>query len=293
MKLILAQPAIQRFQWELEVLLTNIRQFTDMEVILLFKEQDFTVPIFFRKKYGCSVFVYTDTRLDTTYIPSIRPWLLWQFFKQYPEAESETYFYIDSDIIFREWIDFATLGFTPDNVVGSSCDGYIGYDYVAQCERGPEIAQKMAEICGITVDQMKGVPGIGAHLILQNFSSEFWKRCYFDSNTLYHAMEEIGGNIQKWTAEMWAQQWGWVREGRKLIASPELAFCLPTDDISRWDEVKIMHNAGILADKSHEMFFKGQYVETSPLGRNFNFVRKDKVSSKYVEALNNVNIKPV
>jgi hypothetical protein len=289
-KLILAQPAIQRFQWELDVLLTNIRQFTDMEVILLFTEKDFTVPMFFRKKYGCSVFTFTDRREDTSYIPSVRPYLLWQYFREHPEAASETYFYIDSDIIFREWIDFATLGLAPDKVVGSTCDGYIGHDYIIKCERGPEIAQKIADICGINVDQMKGVPGIGAHIVLQNFSSDFWKRCYYDSNTIYHALEEIGGNIQKWTAEMWAQQWGFVREGRTVASSSELDFCLPTDDISRWDEVKIMHNAGILADKSHEMFFKGQYVETSPLGRNFDFVRKDKVSSKYVEAINNVTI---
>lgn len=275
------------------MLLTNIRQFTDIEVVLLFTEKDFTVPIFFRKKYGCSVFTFTDTRDDTGYIPSVRPWLLWQYFKQHPEAEQETYFYIDSDIIFREWPDFATLGFEPDNVVGSSCDGYLGYNYVSQCQRGPEIAQKMADICGITVDQMKGVTGIGAHLVLQNFSSTFWERCYYDSNTLYRYLQSIDSNIQKWTAEMWVQLWGWVREGRKVIASPELAFCLPTDPIEKWDTVKIMHNAGVLVDKSHELFFKGKYVDISPLGKNLDFVRKDKVSSKYVEAINSVIINPV
>ena len=122
MKLILAQPATSRFQWELEVLLTNVRQFTDSEIILLFTENDFTVPMHFRKKPGVSVFVYDDPHLD--YLPANRPYLLWHYFKEHPEAEKEEYFYIDSDIIFREWIDFATLGIKANKVVGSTCDHY-------------------------------------------------------------------------------------------------------------------------------------------------------------------------
>lgn len=285
MKILLAQPAIPRFQWELDVLLTNIRQFTDMEVILLFSEHDFTVPIHFREMWGASVFTYTDSRDDTSYIPSIRPWLLWQYFEQNPEAENETYLYIDSDIIFREWLDFATSGLDDKQVLGADCSGYISYDYIAQCDQGELIAQQMAEVCGITVDQMKNVPGIGAQLILQKTTAEFWKRCYFDSNKIHHMLEPLDSNIQKWTAEMWAQQWGWVREGYTLTVDKELAFCLPTDDIVRWEDVKIMHNAGVTVDKSYEYFFKGGYVDISPLGKNFDFVRTDKVTRKYVEAI--------
>lgn len=256
-----------------------------MEVVLLFTEHDFTVPNYFRKKYGCGVFTYTDTRDDTSYIPSVRPWLLWQYFKQNPEAENDTYFYIDSDIIFREMPHFATLGFDEKTIVGSTCDGYIGYDYIAQCQNGLEIASKMAEICGIDVEQMKNVPGIGAHLILCKNTASFWERCYFDSNKIYHYLEGVESNIQKWTAEMWAQQWGWVREGKTLLAPSELNFCLPTDVLAKWDEVKIMHNAGILNTMAHEYFFKGAYDKVSPLGKNFDYVRSDKVTQKYVEAM--------
>lgn len=286
MKLLLAQPAIPRFQWELEVLLTNVRQFTDMEVVLLFTEKNFTVPLHFRNKWGCSVFSWTDRRDDTGYIPSVRPWLLWQYFKAHPEAENETYLYIDSDVIFREWIDCATLGNDPQEVLGADCGGYISYDYVAQCQKGPEIASKMAEICGISVEQMKNVPGIGAHLILTNPTAAFWERCYNDSNKLYHYFETLDSNVQKWTAEMWVQLWGWVREGKRIVHSTELDFCMPTDDIVKWDEVKILHNAGVT--ESSELFFKGNYVDHTPFGENFNYVRKDKCSIKYVEAIEKV-----
>lgn len=288
MKLILAQPAIPRFQWELDVLLTNIRQFTDMEVVLLFTEHDFTVPQHFRKMPGCSVFTFTDYRDDKSYIPSVRPWLLWQYLTKYPEAQEETYFYIDSDIIFREWLDFATLGFDEGTIVGSDCGGYITAQYIKGCVRGEEILNNMAEICGIRPSHMELVEGIGAHIILTKPRAEFWKRTYEDSNRIWHYLEGVDTNVQKWTAEMWAQLWGWVREGYLIQTHDDLDFCMPTDPISRWDEVKILHNAGVTNQSSHELFFKGQYVNYPPFGRDFSWVNRNKCSIRYVEAVQKV-----
>lgn len=290
MKLILAQPAILRFQWELDVLLTNIRQFTDLEVVLLFTEKDFTVPPYFRKKWGCSVFEFTDRRDDTGYIASVRPWLLWQYFKFHPAAEHEEYLYIDSDIIFREWIDFTTFEFSPDKVYGGNCGSYLDYDYVSGCERGQEIAAKMAEVCGISVEQMKGVPGIGAHIVMTDPTAAFWERAYKDSNTLYHYLNsgQLKSNIQGWTAEMWAQLWGWVREGKTIINSPELDFCSSTDPVGDFEKFKILHNNGVTLDKSHKMFYKGQYTAITPFKSDLSWVDPNYASIKYVEAIQKV-----
>lgn len=267
--------------------MTNIKQFTDLEVVLLFTEHDFTVPAYLRNKYGCSVFTFTDKRDNKIYIPSVRPWLLWQWLAQDPAREQETYFYIDSDIIFREWPNFATLGFSPNKVVGSDCSGYLDYNYIIQCQRGQAIAEKMAAVCGITVEQMKNVPGIGAHIILDQPKAEFWRRTYDDSNKLYMYLASLSNsNIQKWTAEMWAQLWGWVREGYQIEASKELDFCRPTDPIAEWDKVKIMHNAGVT--QPGKMFFKGQYDKQMPFGQDFSEISENLVSIKYVEAIKKV-----
>lgn len=291
MKLILAQPAVPRFQWELEVLLTNIRQFTQDEVILLFTKHDDTVPRYLTNKYeGVRCFVYADQRDWSGYIPSVRPWLLSKYFAQDPSRVNDTYFYIDSDIIFRQWPDFATLGIDGNKVIGSDCGGYIDLDYILGVEKGAEIAQNMANICGITVDQMRGVPGIGAQLVFTNLGADFWQRSYQDSNRIYRYLELVDSNIQKWTAEMWAQLWGWVREGKQILMPKELDFCRPTDLLAEWDKVKIMHNAGVTGAEG-DMFFKGQYVDRMPFGEDFSFVDPRKVSIKYVEALNNVMIK--
>lgn len=268
------------------MLLTNIRQFTSDEVILLFVENDFTVPSYFRKKEGVSVFVYDNPREE--YVAANRPYLLWQYFKENPAAEKESYFYIDSDVIFREWIDCATLGLSANKVVGSDCSGYISLDYIQKCKQGDVIAAQMAEICGITVDQMKDVPGIGAHIFFQNPTADFWKRSYIDSNKIFKYLEGVDTDLQKWTSEMWAQLWGWVREGKTLEASKELDFIRPTDSVEDFEKVKILHNAGVLVNMSFEYFFKGQYVDTMPFGKKFDHVRRDKATIRYVEAVQKV-----
>lgn len=269
------------------MLLTNIRQFTDMEVVLLFKEKIFTVPIHFRDKWGCSVFTFEDKRQDQSYIPSIRPYLWWQYLKQHPEAENETYIYIDSDIIFREWPDFATLDISPKRWFSSDCSGYIGHEYIMSRKQGPAIAQKMAEITGITLDQLKATPGAGAQWFIQNPTAAFWERAYHDSMAIYDYFRPLDSDIQKWTAEMWAQLFGMTREGIEVVIDhKQLDFCLPTDPVEKWDTVKILHNAGVTG--SGDMFFKGQWVDQSPLGQDFSHIRTDKATIKYVEAIQKV-----
>jgi hypothetical protein len=69
--------------------------------------------------------------------------------------------------------------------------------------------------------------------------------------------------------------------------SKEMDFCWATDPIKRWQETKIMHNAGV-TEKNKDLFFKGKYVKTTPFDDDLSFVNKDKVSSEYVEAIKKV-----
>ncbi|HBC2693932.1 TPA: hypothetical protein IYD21_002835, partial [Enterococcus faecium] len=52
MKYILCQPAINRFKWELEVCLTNLKKLGIKDIVLLFSRHDDQIPIFFEKEYG-------------------------------------------------------------------------------------------------------------------------------------------------------------------------------------------------------------------------------------------------
>lgn len=287
MKVILAQPAVPRFQWELDVLLTNLAQYNDLEVTLLFSKQDDSIPKYLADKYGCAVFVYEDKRVYRHYIPSIRPYLLYVHLLTHPEYEQGQYLYIDSDIIFREMPDFATFDYDSKKVYGGNCDSYIGLDYILSKQQGPAIAAKMAQICGITIDQMRGVPGIGAQMILNNPTAAFWLRAYRNSNAIHRYFEGVPSDIQKWTAEMWGQLWAWVEAGITPTHSTELDFSRPTDSIEVWDKFKIMHNAGVTVNDK-ELFYKGQYTDHFPMDEDLSWVTDKKVSIKYVEAIRKV-----
>lgn len=267
-------------------MLTNVKQFFDGEIVLLFKESNFTVPIYLRDKYGVSVFTFTPPKPSLDYLPAIRPYLWWKYLEAHPEAENETYLYIDSDVIFREWPDFDSLPVDGKTWFGSDCASYIAYDYIKQCQRGEAIAGRMAEICGITIDQLKNTAGAGAQWLIQNPTAAFWKRSYEDSNKLYDYLRAQNSDIQHWTAEMWAQLFGMTREGITVTIDKELDFCMSTDPVEKFEQVKILHNAGVT--EAGPMFFKGQYDKTSPLGQDFPNLDPKKASIKYVEALKRV-----
>lgn len=262
-----------------------------MEVVLLFsKPHDYldTVPRYLVNKYsGVRCFVYDDRRLDKSYIPAIRPYLWWQYLRTDPSREKEKYFYIDSDIIFRELPNLDQLGVNAKHWVGSDCSGYLDYNYVKQCEQGPDILRHMAQICGITEQQMIGVPGIGAHLLIENPTAALWEKSYNRSLIMWHYLDGVHSNIQKWTAEMWAQLWTMVEDGITVSASKELDFCWATDPIEKWDQTKILHNSGVI-DAGKGLFFKGKYQSSAPFGEDFSWVDTKKCSRKYVDAVEKV-----
>src|SRR5699024_4742792 len=105
---------------------------------------------------------------------------------------------------------------------------------------------------------------------------------------IYNYFKNLDSNIQKWTAEMWAQRWNMIyfNVGHRVV--DEMEFCWATDPINRWDETKIMHNAGV-TEKDKDLFFKGKYVKQSPFDDDLSFVNKERVSIKYVEAIEKVN----
>jgi hypothetical protein len=87
---------------------------------------------------------------------------------------------------------------------------------------------------------------------------------------------------------MWAQLYNIPYFGHKVEISPELDFCRPTDDVRLWEQVKILHNAGVIGELAEHMFYKGKYVNETPFQDNLDYVRRDKASIKYVSAIKKV-----
>jgi hypothetical protein len=283
-KIIMCQPAIYRFEWELEVSLTRLKSLGFENIVLLFSRHDSKIPNYIRDKYNVEVHVYTDNRSDRNYIPSIKPYLWSRYLLEDRSRENESYFYIDSDVLFRE-----IPNVQPDSNIwyGSECSQYLSVDYIDS--KGKGIFEQMCRIVDVDPEVIRTInPTAGAQWIISNPTYEYWNKVYEDSVKLYRYLDSrTYSDIQKWTAEMWAQLWNVHYFGKVSKVDSELEFCWATDDVEKYHETKIYHNAGV-TEAHKDLFFKGKYFNTSPFKEDLSFVNKSKASIEYVKAISEV-----
>lgn len=285
-RFIMCQPAIYRFEWELEVALTRLKKLGIDDIVLLFSRHNSKTPVYLRDKYDVEVHVYDDGRNDRNYIPSIKPYLWSRFLKEDRSRENDSYFYLDSDVIFRE---IPKVDPDPNVWYGSDCGHYLGVEYIDSTGKG--IFEEMCRIIGVDPDFIRSQnPVIGAQWVISNPTYEYWNKVYEDSNRLYRYLNSrTYSNIQKWTAEMWAQLYNVYYFGKTTEVDNELDFSWATDPVERYYETNIFHNAGVL-EIHNDLFFKGKYTRTSPFKEDFSFVNKNRASIKYVEAIKEVRL---
>lgn len=283
-KFIMCQPAIYRFEWELEVSLTRMKKLGITDIVLLFSKHNSKIPTFLQKKYDVEVHVYDDNRIDKSYIPSIKPYLWAKFLQEDRTRENESYFYLDSDVLFREP---PAINPNKDIWYGSDCSSYLSVDYIDS--KGKCLLESMCRVIGIDPEVIRTQnPVCGAQWVIANPTFEYWLKVYEDSTKLYRYLNSVANtDIQKWTAEMWAQMWNVYHFGKSTKVDSELDFCWATDNVDRYYETKIYHNAGVI-DANKGLFFKGKYIHKSPFKDDLGFVDTTKASIKYVEALREV-----
>lgn len=299
MYFISCQPAQQRFQWELEVLLTNLQQFNIRTIILLFKKEDDRIVEYISAKYPfVRCHVYDDFRQSKHYISSIRPYLWASFLKEFPDMEKEDYFYVDSDIILREPIDFDALNFDSTHWIGSDCESYLSPVYLNSLEY--DYLPAMARIVGLSSEQINSLnkKSAGAQWIISKPTQAFWQKVYEDSESLYyyfsqveHISKQMNDTsspklIQKWCADMWALLWNCVYAGIEIETSEELNFSWSKNPADAYFKTKILHNAGV-TQASSDFFLKSDYYETSPLDEDLE-ISDNYCSYYYVQAIKKV-----
>ena len=204
----MSQPAVLRFEWEIEVAIYALFKIgiAKEDIVILFSKHSNEV-VKNIEKLGVNVHVYDDKRFNVSYIPSIKPYLMYRYLEEDRLREKETYFFMDSGVIVKEEIKINN----PSEGVwyGSDCGGYLNYDYTAQCEDGQQLIKDMAEIVGISIDDVKRINknSIGAQYIMSNPTSEYFKKVYEDSIKLWLYVKDRQTNYQKWCQEMVATLW--------------------------------------------------------------------------------------
>jgi hypothetical protein len=69
---------------------------------------------------------------------------------------------------------------------------------------------------------------------------------------------------------------------------PEMDFCWATDDVSKWDERYIFHNAGVVEGQKDALFYKGKFTNVLPYNSDLDKYVHTKASWKYVQIIKEV-----
>lgn len=311
-----AQPYDFKFTWQIDVQCWNFRDLgiLDKYHILVWYPKghvDFTEWKRLEKKYSeAKFFFYEDEGVDLkTYIPQLRPHILKRHFKIFEQDfKNKTFFYLDSDVIFRELPNFKKL-IEGDICWQSNTSGYLDYNYLLSKEKqgnipNNEAIKKMAEIGNIDIKTIQNYTNKtgGAQYVLKNVDFTFWedvekmvieiRKNFTHKNVLSELTDSINSKyfdseekgFQSWCADMWAVNFSLWKRGIKTDIHKELDFTWATDKVDKWFENKIYHDAGA---SSKGLFIKSAWNNVSPVGKNIS-VLSAFASWHYVEAIKKV-----
>jgi hypothetical protein len=300
MKFVCAQPAIDYYAWQVEVMILNfIRNGVNANDIHIVCGYYGSVPERWRTlantyNYVC-FFFYPDDRPKNGYIPSIRPYILHKHWIARPELANETVFYHDSDIILSKPFTFHHLSEGETCYVADTVS-YIGANYIRS--KGEHYLDIMTSIVGVdkqlVIDNEKDSGG--AQYIIKGVDALFWETMYHDVEEMYTTVNQMIAEdkakdpshheIQIWCADMWCLLWGLWKRGKEVKVTQELSFSWGTSNIEQWDMHNIFHNAGVTHDRANELFYKGAYIHALPFDDVVNKTYSDKFCSiKYVEEI--------
>lgn len=294
MKFICAQPAIEYYTWQVEVMINNfIRNGVnpnDIEIVCGYRG---VVPKSWRKladHYNyVRFFFYEDNRFKPSYISSIRPHILYKHWVAFPELEKETVFYHDSDIIFSKPIDFGEL-LKDDVCYVSDTVSYIGANYIRS--KGEHYLDLMTELVNVNKEYViaNEKESGGAQYLIKQVPAEFWKKVYYDSENLFRMVnkqiekDKPPHAIQIWCADMWAVLWNlWIWDKRVKVTE-KMSFSWATSGIEQWDKHPIYHNAGATGSNDGQ-FFKAAYQVTLPYSIKIEDFSNTRCGYKYVEEI--------
>jgi hypothetical protein len=255
-----------------------------------------------------NIFVYEDKGVQQflgTYIPILRPHILWQHFEAFPELQDRTIVYTDCDILWTDNMNINHLLEDDINYV-SDANSYLNHSYFESKYRDV-LPEKLEE--AKSIDFLKGVCDIvgidkqvvidnnsntgGVQYILKDIDSLFWKKVEIDVLKIRMYLQQMNrdyfkdenSGIQSWCADLWAVQFNLWFFNKESKVAKELDFAWSTDPIIKLNTYPILHNAGIVSEtgNGYPAFYKGKYhMGTDPTkDPNLDAILNDEKSKKY------------
>lgn len=294
LKFICAQPDDNYYVWQVHLWLENLRNLghSDKAIVLIFtplnREQQFerwkkVTDLYPEVEFN----FYKDRQEDNVtsllgiYIPILRPYMLWRYFKDHPERSADAIFYYDSDVLLTERFNIDAHLEDDINYI-SDARSYINASYFDSKTRdvkpdkleeykSRDILAEVTSLIGITreICEEHNEHSGGAQYLLKNMDAAFWSKMMNDTILIRTYLQKINREFfeseskgfQSWCADMWALLWNlWLREVEVKVI-PEMDFAWAPDPISKLDTHTIYHNAGIVGEiqDNYPCFYKGKY----------------------------------
>lgn len=296
MEFLVPVPDHDYYLWQMLVQLTHFREMgyeRDAHYLVVYFDQpsDRLRRIYESDELRCYIHAYPDTREDKSYSASMKPWLLAQFFGQFPEQSSKVFNYLDPDVMFTQQMDFTPFEQHDGRWYGSDTRSYTGAQYIR--EKGEQLFLELCEIADVSPELVleHDHNSIGAQYFIKDAGAEFWSNVERKSVTAYRHMIETADKykpeghefpIQAWCAEMYMQQFETVRAGFTPIASEHLQFHWADADAATWTDKAYFHNAG-QTQESGRHFCKITW-QSSPFRKEI-AVSPESASSRYVDLI--------
>lgn len=293
MKFVCSQPTTRYYAWQVEVMLNNFLHYgvspEQIHIVSAYVGSPSLEWYKLEKHFkNVNFFFYPDTRVDQTYVSSIRPNTLKKHFKQFPELVDDTIFYHDCDILLTNPFNYEK--FIKDDIwYLSDTTSYISSEYIKS--KGYNIFEEMCKIIDIPPkevirrERISGGSG-GAQYIMKNITHLFWHKVEIDSTLLFKYFinkaeqcdKQDYHSIQMWTADMWAVLWNAWLFGHKTIVHEDLNFAWPSQSYDAIDRLNLYHNSGV-TEEQQRFFRKTDFKYRLPYGADLTV--SDRVSNYF------------
>lgn len=294
LKFLCVQPDDTYFTWQVHLWLESLRNLghSSKAIVLVFtpkdrKERnpkwDKIVKLYPEAEFNFYKDEHDVTSLLSLYIPILRPYTLWRYFKDHPERSADAIFYCDCDILFTD--KFNVDAYLEDDVnYISDARSYINASYFdsklkdvlpekLEEYKARDILAEVMSLIGVerSVAVEHNEDSGGAQYLLKNIDAAFWnkmmndtitiRRYLMNANKMFFASEDKG--YQSWCADMFSLLWNlWFRQVEVKVI-PEMDFAWAPDPIIQLEKKTIYHNAGITSERqdNYPCFYKGKYID--------------------------------